>query len=607
MFAPTTPGVPSVVPSVRVPFEFAFHPPSLALPITRADYLTQHLTVSQKENYLGGTVKLLASTFALSSIWKILSWQQQRAVQLEKKKQQVALANNAPAAPTEDDNTTATEPSEFDLFPPPTPSQSASARRSMAISNLDTLRRKTRQSLAATATNGYAANTANTQPATAPFTVGIVTPLTLARYGKLLQDGFNEYIQRDADIVNKVELLVPNQDESHSAFAARVRGQNLNVLIIQYHGSSEEDVIAFLDYGVNVQRILLLHRPEEILERHAQHVFKQDQFNILHLLRDVDVSVVLGEAARPMVQKALPADEQETVCVVPHGFSSIDDTLAKPRSLSPVVIGALTNFNDMRWLADIVQMHDVTLKSQQRADAPTHVKNARLVFYVAGRFSTYVDPTDKSTMIDEYTRLTTAYPERFTIVSKSRFDEAERAGEITTTDMGSFKNFLWQLSDSGKKIVLCRDDAASGAPSDLFASSLQRECFDFTVQLFREHLKNFAPKMEFSGALHAQPGAALPIVFESTAMGDVEIEGMKLLTVPYEQPTDCNSTECCPWYTQSVYCPDFRPAVDAIFKYLQYPSHYHSHRQASLAAGKEMTMRHVAAQYAQIIRSINGI
>jgi hypothetical protein len=38
---------------------------------------------------------------------------------------------------------------------------------------------------------------------------------------------------------------------------------------------------------------------------------------------------------------------------------------------------------------------------------------------------------------------------------------------------------------------------------------------DFSVQLFREILGGFAPKIEYSASLHEAPGLAIPVVFQS--------------------------------------------------------------------------------------------
>jgi len=129
-----------------------------------------------------------------------------------------------------------------------------------------------------------------------PFALGIITPRSLARYGGLLKMGFDELMAReaaaaaaaadpgaehDADtptpLLRSVELCMPEVNETASAFAARMRAsRRFDVLLIQYHGSEGEQPVAFVEHSDSEQvpRILLLHRPEEILLRHEQHIYK---------------------------------------------------------------------------------------------------------------------------------------------------------------------------------------------------------------------------------------------------------------------------------------------------------------------------------------------
>jgi hypothetical protein len=64
-------------------------------------------------------------------------------------------------------------------------------------------------------------------------------------------------------------------------------------------------------------------------------------------------------------------------------------------------------------------------------------------------------------------------------------------------------------------------------------SELMSGLVDFNVQLYRELLKGFAPKVEYSGTLHERPGESVPVVFDSPSMRDVaEGEGLRCILVP---------------------------------------------------------------------------
>lgn len=652
----------------RDPFRFPFHPPSLALPVSRADYLTRDLTATQKDTIFGGGVKIAATAFGLAGLIRLYA--RKRAKDAARAAAAAGANGDFSAAGEEAaaDDDAANRPAEVDDDDDDEAALDAltqSFQRRTTLppeSHIDELRKKPRKSHLPASRRLSGASSMMVEPTgpapTAPFSIGIVTPTSLERYGALLAQGFGEVVRRDAGqpdaVLSRVELLVPTADESHSQFAARVRALNLDIMLIQYHGSSSEDVIAFLDYGFSA-RILLLHRPEEILERHAQHVFKvrhtreapnrrdslrsrmyacrhlsliypslvpasssppqADQFNIVTLLREVECAVILGEAARPALLRQFPDPSLANICCVPHGFSGLDESLARSRKLTPVtVVGAVTAWGDMRWLADLLELN-ATVQSAAAAQDAAHAKRiasgatplknakpkAQVVVYAAGHFQTYTDLHTKA-VIDQYADITKRFPDRVALHSKAEFLAAESRGEIT--DVASLKSYLWRLSDSGRRVVLCNDD--------LFDSPLHTQVFDFSTQLYREHLKEFAPKIEYSGALHAQPGAAMPIVFECPAMGDVEIEGLQMVIVPYPSASDALTSEeqCavdCPWYARSSQRPDFQPAAAAILRYINIPSHFNSHRQANFAAAQQLTMRAVAGQYQQIVRQIMGI
>jgi hypothetical protein len=606
----------------RPPFKFPFHPPALALPVSRADFLTRQLSSQQKESYIGGATKVIAGAMGAAALFaiygRILGV---RAARLEREAAEQARAAAAAAAEADASSTegAAADHEEralaSDIGAPSFASPGGRRATMPPESHIDSLRKKPR----ASQLGSPARPAAPAVTPTAPFSLGIITPRTLARYGELLRQGFAEVLTKEAaasatsgsvkgdQVISRVELLIPTEEESHAAFRARVSALKLDVHILQYHGSEQEDVVAFLDYGY-AARILLLHRPEEIVERHQQHRFKQDQYNVVTLLREVECAVVFGEGARAGILKLFPANQPGNVCVVPHGFSALDEGMVnKTRKLAPVAVaGGVTTFNDMRWVADLLQLNQTIRQYSGNSKSSTPSKKAskppQIVVYGAGHFQSYTDPSSKAP-IDELALLSERFPEKIVVQTREQWEQAEKEGKYS--DVNGLKAYLWEISEHGEKIVL------SNSGQFAFDSPLHSQVFDFSTQLFREHLKNFAPKVEYGGALHAQPGAAIPIVFESPAMADCEIEGLQLITVPYGGSGSCCSAKefpaCCPWYAEQGHCPDFAPAVDTMVRYIANPSHYQSHRQSTLAAARELTMRHVAMSHKSIVASIMGL
>ena len=496
-------------------------------------------------------------------------------------------------------------------------------------------------------------------PPQKPFSLGIITPRSLQRYGNLLKEGFDELHARqqtsasssssaasassaenEGPLLRSVELCVPEEGETAAAFSLRIRQEkDFDILLIQYHGSQGEDPIAFVDYSDfdDVSRILLLHRPEEILQRHELHIFKDSQFNVHKLLREVDVVVLLGQAARPAILEVFPAEERgaANICVVPHGFFDLlgAEQLKKPKQLAPIAVaGSYTTWSDMRWVADLMQLRAEISKrnaenlakkrssgggaSKKHAHAAASHASHNVVVYACGSFVTYTHPLSKEP-IDELARLTRDFPDLLTIVTASELDAVQ-----SVVDVASLKKLLWTLSAEGCKVVVTTGDLSARL------HSLHADLFDFNVQLYRELLCDFRPKIEYSGSLHARPGASIPIVFAGDASEDVAIEGMQLITVGYEgAAADAEADSSAPafvaaaasspaaaaasgvsesWYPAAHYAPDFRRAIDALFRYLSQPAHFQSHRVATAMAASQLSMRHVAAQYEAIIKQLGA-
>ena len=117
-------------------------------------------------------------------------------------------------------------------------------------------------------------------------------------------------------------------------------------------------------------------------------------------------------------------------------------------------------------------------------------------------------------------------------------------------DVAAIKQMLYEKSEGGRRVVV-----AEGQPTSLAQMQLQNQCvlsllvrvprclgavnlrlgprlallrataltscprpcrlIDFNVQLFRELLGGFAPKIEYAAGLHETPGLSIPVVFQS--------------------------------------------------------------------------------------------
>jgi hypothetical protein len=507
-----------------------------------------------------------------------------------------------------------------------------------------------------------------------PFALGIITPRSLARYGALLKQGFEEFMTRQNNaleaeaaaaaapgaassaspsqaLLRSVEVCMPESNETAAQFSARMRAtKRFDVLLIQYHGSEAEQPIAFVEHSDSeeVPRILLLHRPEEILLRHAQHVYKAEQYNVIKLLREVDVVVLLGETARPAILRALGSGDgagasaatPANVCVVPHGFSDLLSAEEQHRSrpLAPIaVVGSDTTWSDMRWVADLIQLrqeldkkqtdHIAAIAARKRTSAGGKHKSAtkipsahNVLFYASGVFSSYIHPLTKEP-IDEVKRLLAVCPEQIAVVTPEQLNDAPNI-----TDAASLKKHLWALSNQGARVVVCRGSGSAGSELSPRLRALHADLFDFNVQLYREMLRDYAPKVEYSGTLHARPGASIPVVFDSPAMQEVEVEGLRILSAAYHADTPSDDIEAVaasaaaaaaaapassdsansttPWYPKASYAPDFARTVEGLLRFLERPATFQAQRAAAANDAAVLSMRHVASQYANIIERL---
>jgi hypothetical protein len=454
-----------------------------------------------------------------------------------------------------------------------------------------------------------------------PLRIAIISPSTLLHYGNLLAGGFQSLAQEETKCKTfSIDNYSPNADESASIFAQRVRnsGNHYNLIIVQLHGCDTEIPVAFENYKIHnssanstdsgqisaTKLVLLVHRPEEVLERHWQRLYTQ---NIHTLLGNCDGVVLLGSAFRKLY-----ANLSREIYIIPHGFSNLDDSLvlSTEKSLASLaVVGSITTWADMRWLSDLIYLH----KAYLRVKTASH----RVLFYVAGNFLAWKHPKTGQTINEleiiqrnlaknseingshEASQNNSDSSIAAVIISAKQVETALEGGEFAPTLL-SFKEYLYSLSDSGAKLVIL-----SGALRNSSLLALQLQLIDFNTQLYREILADFRPKIEYSANLHSFPGLNLPILFNSAALEDISNEGLQFISVnpppAAPEPAELSAAQQDSVFFPESYYPDYHSAVQKIYFYQQNPQLYEKTRLENLKAGQKLCFKQIAARYMQIL------
>lgn len=376
--------------------------------------------------------------------------------------------------------------------------------------------------------------------------IGIIIPRSLERYGEILKQGFDKL---DLDEI-KAKVEMPEEGEDTTSFTARIKAQNYDIHIVQLHGAHNEEPVAFNEFRGR-RTIILVHRPEEVILRYQEEVLRQ-------LFKKASKIVLLGEA---MVREYKRRFCNQVVSI-PHGFFNIKPKAIETKDLSIGVVGSVTTWSDMRWIIDVVE-----LMGEIRRISP----NTKVVGYVAGRFVPYTHP-ETGEVIDELESLRNN-PDCL-LLSAQDIETAYHNSEFK--DLASFKQWLYGKSNQGKRVLIIEGEFSSEE-----LKRLQSSLIDFNTQLYRELLKGFEPKVEYSGTLHERPGDSIPIVFESSSMSDVESEGLHMITVPKG--------------------PNFKPAAKEIIDLIKNPDRHNDILRESLQAAKKLSMRHISQMYIRLI------
>jgi len=438
--------------------------------------------------------------------------------------------------------------------------------------------------------------------------ITLVSPHSLANYAKCLAAGFSELEDPVPSFVASPEL-VPWLEPSNAEGAEGADNvspplppdwrlflesacADADVMVVQLHGahsevpvllaawdylcssnssssssSSSSDTGPSLDRTPDKPMIVLLHRPEEIMERLARGLYPPRLRSVLS--SPCVALVLLGPASVPLysVSPESPqanAQAQRPPTVIPHGFFNCLPALGPQPPISTgftsysteaadatanqvdasgsasgggddiAVIGSITTWSDMRWISDLVHMHRTMAELQntthsQAAEGQEATRNKKTtknctLFVAAGTFRPYKRPGDGG-VVDELSCLKTARsdsPEtgaasetiagpsmnglnaNVEIVEGVELALACAYGE-NMQDQASLRQWLWLRCGRGARVCVlaspvpkAHDNPAVQAGATL-AAELLKNLIDFNVQLYRELLKDFAPKVRAQG------------------------------------------------------------------------------------------------------------
>lgn len=450
-------------------------------------------------------------------------------------------------------------------------------------------------------------------------TLLMLSPASLANYERCLRRGFEEEIplhttqglldhhhQHQGTIV--VESVVVGEHED-AAMAVRqaMTAHEGSVVLVQLHGAHNENVVAFEVFkqitmehhvqGDSFKVVLLVHRPEEVLERARHGLY--DEAATYAMFRRADAVVLLGEAMLDAYARLCPR-----VCAIHHGFFNLvppESIISKAQAEhgEPVaVVGSVTTWSDMRWISDVLIMHATYRANREWCES------ARMLFYVAGTFRPYTRIGD-TRPIDEWAVLRTGSVTSDTVVVTTGKDLDQAFAECAFTDLPSFRLWLWRLSSQGHKVIV----VGAPQPESSEVIELQSNLIDFNVQLYRELLCDFEPKVEYSGTLHERAGSSIPVVFDSPSMRDVGREGLHCITVAYGHERQRSQTEILPHPAAGLfypphYQPDFTNCLSTIVTFIKEPQQALAVRLANAHAAKCNSFMHVAREYLELFGSL---
>jgi len=408
--------------------------------------------------------------------------------------------------------------------------------------------------------------------------VALISPHSLSNYAKCLAAGFSELEDPVPSYVVSPELLPSPEpkgaetlDEASVSIPPEWRAflesscTDVDVLVVQLHGahsevpvllaawdylcsthgSGDNDLDAKLDKAPSRPLIVLLHRPEEIMERLSRGLYPSRLRTVL--FSPSVALVLLGPASLPLFSTPTHAPQSSTQVqrppiAIPHGFfnclPAMGSLLPKfavldsnPRGSSGdeiAVVGSITTWSDMRWVSDLICMHRTMQKLQGKdKQGAAGKKDARTqtLFVAAGTFRRYKRPED-GVVVDELSCLKAAKNLNFasgavvsseldakpvapTGLEEANIVEIVEGADIaiacaqggSVRDQASLRQWLWLRCGRGARVCVVvspvpkpHDNPAAESGTGL-AAELLKHLIDFNVQLYRELLKDFAPKV----------------------------------------------------------------------------------------------------------------
>ncbi|HNX91195.1 MAG TPA: hypothetical protein PKG81_05015, partial [Candidatus Omnitrophota bacterium] len=386
--------------------------------------------------------------------------------------------------------------------------------------------------------------------------IGLVAPVSLARYMKDLMGGANEL---NSGYVS-VDLMIPEKGESVADFTQRVRENNYDMVIAALHGAQVEVPVAFEDFGCKTATVIF--RPGEALKRNELGEYPsgawEKRFN-----KDSE-AILLGNATAGDYGKYVGK-----VSVIPHGFNNVVDSIDVDKHFDKgVIVGGRTLWSEMRRMQDVIDL----------VDAVQTIPGGEKFFgYIAGKFQAFEDIKTRQ-RYDEVEVLR-GHPDCMYIAAADIEAKYNKTGGFN--DYPSFKEWLYnKIVSHNKKVIIVEGDF-----SNKEVAALEAKLIDFTFELYHEILDNNRPKVEYSGAIHRRPGNNIAVVFKSGIGDDLANEGIPNVEVPYDQGG-----------------AEFATAAHAIVTLLNDTNKYNELRWQGLEKAKLLTMRHVAEMYVNLVR-----
>lgn len=382
--------------------------------------------------------------------------------------------------------------------------------------------------------------------------IAIISPVSLVERGKLLKKGFEMLGYGNA----AVDIYAPSEGEDIKDFSKRIRDLRYDICIVNFHGAHNEVPVAFEDFGAKT--ILMVCRPEEVLIRWEE--YNKTGKSLEELFGRVDVVAMLGKA---MAMEYL-SRFNKPISIIPHGAWDIQSSPPKHRTLNPAVVGSVATWSDMRWIGDVIG-----LMKEIRSQAPDN----RIFGYVAGKFTTYKDPNTGEN-IDE---LDMCRKNQDCLILKS-----EDIEKVKFRDFEAFKDWLYMKSEKGNKVIV-----VEGVFSVKELKEWQSLLVDFNVQMYRERMAFFSPKVEYSRDLHKNPGGSLLVVFRSRSMNDVAEEGFNMVMVDWDNGQ-----------------ANFETAANEIIGLIREPARYNRLCRETYKNAHGLTIKHIAELYLHMAHSL---